>query len=133
VIYNGVEPVTKDYDRAAHAGSFGLGETYPLYGPIAPNRQVWNGGVAPSEGAKFRGSGSVSIGGATITGNQPIEPIDVAVADMNQDGALDIVTLDQASKTVTILHANRANRVRSPVNFSNFDLYEAGDPTFGGT
>lgn len=115
VIYNGVAAGTYN---VANAGQFGLGERLPINGAIAPqpftvfNNPIWVRGVNP---------------------DPPVEPVDVAVADLNQDGELDIVTADRGTGTVTILYANANDRVFSPVDFSNPDRYESGDPVYGGT
>ncbi|MBL4846000.1 MAG: IPT/TIG domain-containing protein [Planctomycetes bacterium] len=84
ILYNGF-----DLSSPGTAGRFGQGERYPLGGSIRPK-------VIPFP-------------------NQPnllrfgVEPRSVAVADLNADGALDIITADQGTSTITILHGNSQN------------------------
>jgi len=83
ILYNGF-----DLTAPATAGRFGQGERYPLGGAImGPN-------VTSPPPALLRAG---------------VEPRGVAVADMNGDGVFDIVTVDQGTSTVTILHGNSAN------------------------
>src|SRR5690606_28600747 len=44
----------------------------------------------------------------------------------------DIVVLEQATSTVTILYANVADRVHSPIDFDAFDAFEGGSPVVCG-
>lgn len=65
----------------------GSATDFPLGGTIAP---------APSQPA---GTPPVFI--------PVVEPVSVAIADLNQDGFLDIVTADKFTSTVTILHGGK--------------------------
>lgn len=115
VLYNGFDAATQTYNAAGFEGNFGLGETLELGGTIAPSRLLHNLGTTPTVLPQNRG-------GTTL-----IEPIDIAVRDMNGDGVLDIITLDQGTGTVTILHANAGDRVRHPVDFTDLDRFELGN------
>lgn len=73
------------------AGSFGSGERYPLDGTISATIPV---------------PGTVGLPSLPRTG---VEPSKVAIADINGDGVLDILTADQGTSTVSILTANATN------------------------
>lgn len=94
VLYNG-------YDAQGNvlpAGtSFGRGEAYPLGGSIQPNVSM-RLQVPPLPPIQRTG----------------VEPRGVVVVDINMDGFLDIVTVDQGTSTISILHANAANRTANP-------------------
>lgn len=94
VVYNGFTPT-----GVAPAGtSFGRGEAYPLGGSIQPNvTQFITNPPSPN----------------LVRTN--VEPRGVAVIDLNMDGALDIVTVDQGTNTISILHANLGNRPTDPI------------------
>lgn len=97
------DTLTVLYGSIPGAGLFALGsgETYPLNSALVPNRLSFNLGVAPSAPDLFRGT---------------VEPVDVGAADMNQDGALDLVVVEAKTETVTILHGNRADRLFAPID-----------------
>ncbi|MDC3378865.1 IPT/TIG domain-containing protein [Planctomycetota bacterium] len=94
------------------AGNFGSGETYPLGGDIQPDRLAFNMGFLPSS------MGLPRVG---------VEPVDLVVTDINGDGGLDILTADKGTNTVTILHANVADRLFASVVPGNPDIF-AFDP-----
>lgn len=109
VLYNGFTPT-----GTAPAGtSFGRAEAYPLGGTIQPNVQAM---LTPPP----------STPPAYVRTN--VEPRGVVVIDINMDGALDIVTVDQGTDSISILHANAANRTTNPIrSFYPNPIHQGGN------